>query len=120
MLLMITGVGTAVFIYAGGYLAGHPQQNRLYISLVLFMIAMMTRFFGRNRSWKEGFEVAPFAILTGLAFTVPYALTGVFLGPEFPSIIGSLVGLVIVVSAAKAQSCNSPPESSCARRFARC
>ena len=41
MLLMITGVGTAVFIYAGGYLAGHPQQNRLYISLVLFMLAMI-------------------------------------------------------------------------------
>lgn len=41
MLLMITGVGTAVFIYAGGYLAGHPQQNRLYILLTLFMIAMI-------------------------------------------------------------------------------
>jgi len=73
------------------------------VLMPLFMIAMMTRFFGRNRSWKEGFEVAPFAILTGLAFTVPYALTGVFLGPEFPSIIGSLVGLLIVVSAAKAR-----------------
>ncbi len=41
MLLMITGVGTAVFVYAGGYLAGHPQQNRLYILLTLFMIAMI-------------------------------------------------------------------------------
>lgn len=41
MLLMITGVGTAVFVYAGGYLEGHPQQNRLYLLLTLFMIAMM-------------------------------------------------------------------------------
>jgi multicomponent Na+:H+ antiporter subunit A len=41
MLLMITGIGTAVFIYAGGYLAGHPQQQRLYVLLVLFMIAMI-------------------------------------------------------------------------------
>lgn len=41
MLLMITGVGTAVFVYAGGYLAGHPQQNRLYILLTMFMIAMI-------------------------------------------------------------------------------
>jgi len=41
MLLMITGVGTAVFVYAGGYLAGHPQQNRLYILLSLFMVAMV-------------------------------------------------------------------------------
>ncbi len=41
MLLMITGVGTAVFVYAGGYLAGHPQQHRLYILLCLFMVAMV-------------------------------------------------------------------------------
>ncbi|MDO9149133.1 MAG: proton-conducting transporter membrane subunit [Hydrogenophaga sp.] len=41
MLLMITGVGTAVFVYAGGYLEGHPQQNRLYILLTLFMFAMI-------------------------------------------------------------------------------
>ncbi|KZE25978.1 L-lactate permease [Crenobacter luteus] len=68
----------------------------------LFMVLMLTRFFGKNRSWKEGLEAAPFALLSGVAFTVPYALTGIFLGPEFPSIIGSLVGLVIVVSAARA------------------
>ena len=41
MLLMITGVGTAVFIYAGGYLAGHPQQKRLYVLLTMFMISMI-------------------------------------------------------------------------------
>ncbi len=67
----------------------------------LFMCAIMTRFFGKNQSWKEGFSIFPFAILGGLAFTIPYALTGIFLGPEFPSIIGALVGLPIVVLAAK-------------------
>jgi lactate permease len=67
----------------------------------LFMCATMTRFFGANRSWKEGFSILPFAILGGMAFTLPYALTGVLLGPEFPSIIGALVGLPIVVLAAK-------------------
>lgn len=40
MLLMITGVGIAVFVYAGGYLAGDPGQRRLFILLTLFMIAM--------------------------------------------------------------------------------
>jgi lactate permease len=68
----------------------------------LFMTIMMTRFFGKNRSWTEGLSILPFAIFGGLAFTIPYALTGVFLGAEFPSIIGALVGLVIVTSAAKA------------------
>ena len=41
MLLMITGVGTAVFIYAGGYLAGDPNQHKLLIMLSLFMLAMV-------------------------------------------------------------------------------
>ncbi|MGB5774734.1 MAG: proton-conducting transporter membrane subunit, partial [Sedimenticolaceae bacterium] len=41
MLLMITGVGTAVFVYAGGYMAGQPGQRRLYVLLSLFMMAMI-------------------------------------------------------------------------------
>lgn len=65
------------------------------------MVVMMTRFFGKNKSWREGLSIFPFALFGGLAFTVPYALTGIFLGPEFPSLIGSLLGLPIVMFAAK-------------------
>ncbi|HMV93527.1 MAG TPA: L-lactate permease, partial [Thauera aminoaromatica] len=67
----------------------------------LIMVMMLTRFFGREKSWKAGFEVLPFAIFAGLAFTVPYAFTGVFLGPEFPSLLGGLVGLALVTTAAR-------------------
>ena len=67
----------------------------------LIMVLMLTRFFGTEKSWKAGFEVLPFAIFAGLAFTIPYALTGVFLGPEFPSLAGGLIGLAIVTSAAR-------------------
>jgi lactate permease len=72
------------------------------ILMPLFMCVMLTRFFGRNKSWVEGLAVAPFAIFAGLAFVLPYAAAGIFLGPEFPSILGALVGLLIVVPAAKA------------------
>jgi len=41
LLLMITGIGCAVFVYAGGYLAGDPRQKRLYALLSLFMLAMI-------------------------------------------------------------------------------
>ena len=68
----------------------------------LFMAVMLTRFFGKNKSWTEGLSIFPFAVFGGLAFTIPYMLTGLFLGAEFPSIIGALVGLAIVVPAAKA------------------
>ncbi|MCW8887216.1 MAG: L-lactate permease [Motiliproteus sp.] len=67
----------------------------------LFMVVMMTRFFGRNRSWTEGLSILPFAIFAGIAFTIPYMATGVFLGPEFPSLLGGLIGLAIVTFAAK-------------------
>jgi lactate permease len=67
----------------------------------LFMVMMMTRFFGSNRSWLEGLEVLPFALFGGLTFTLPYFLTGIFLGPEFPSILGALVGMAIVTFAAR-------------------
>ncbi|MGE6793463.1 L-lactate permease [Pseudomonas guineae] len=67
----------------------------------LVMVLMLTRFFGSEKSWKAGFEVLPFALFAGLAFTIPYALTGVFLGPEFPSLGGGLIGLAIVTSAAR-------------------
>ena len=67
----------------------------------LFMVIMLTRFFGKNKSWKEGFAILPFAIFAGLAFTIPYALTGIFLGPEFPSLMGGLVSMAVVVTAAK-------------------
>lgn len=65
------------------------------------MVLMLTRFFGKEKSWKAGFAMLPFAIFTGLAFTVPYVATGIFLGPEFPSLLGGLIGLAIVTTAAR-------------------
>lgn len=65
------------------------------------MIIMMTRFFGVNRSWREGLSIFPFALFSGFAFTIPYVITGILIGPEFPSLIGSLIGLAVVTYAAK-------------------
>ncbi len=70
-------------------------------AIPVLMAMMLTRFFGKNKSWTEGLDIVPFAIFAGLSFTIPYALTGVFLGAEFPSLVGGLVGLSIVVFAAK-------------------
>jgi len=71
------------------------------ILMPTLMVCMMTRFFGKNRSWKEGLRMFPFTIFGGLAFTIPYVLTGIFLGPEFPSLLGALIAIPIVVVAAK-------------------
>jgi lactate permease len=71
------------------------------ILMPTWMVVMLTRFFGENRSWTEGLSVLPFTLLGGLAFTVPYMLFGTFLGPEFPSLLGAPVGLAIVVTIAR-------------------
>lgn len=65
------------------------------------MVAMMTRFFGARKSWTEGLSILPFTVFGGLAFTVPYVITGWVLGPEFPSLFGAAVGLAVVTFAAR-------------------
>lgn len=67
----------------------------------LIMVLMLTRFFGKEKSWKAGFAILPFALFAGLAFTIPYAATGILLGPEFPSLLGGLIGLAIITTAAR-------------------
>lgn len=69
----------------------------------LIICGMLTRFFGQNRSFAEGLRVWPFAIFAGLAFTVPYLTVALTLGPEFPSLMGGLIGLAVVVPAARAR-----------------
>jgi lactate permease len=67
----------------------------------LIMIGMLTRFFGAARSFRQGLMAWRFALFAGIAFTVPYLSAAIFLGPEFPSLVGSLVGLLIIVIAAR-------------------
>ncbi|MHC4484328.1 MAG: L-lactate permease [Planctomycetota bacterium] len=54
------------------------QHSFMGIFVPLIMVAMMTRFFGKNRSFKW------------------------LLGPEFPGMLGGLIGLLILLSTTKA------------------
>ncbi len=67
----------------------------------LFLVIVMTRFFGKKKSWTEGLSIFPFAIFSAFSFTIPYVLSAIFIGPEFPSILGGLIGLIIVTFAIK-------------------
>jgi lactate permease len=67
----------------------------------LIMVGMLTRFFGEKRSFRQGLYAWKFALFAGFAFTVPYYVVATFLGPEFPSIAGALVGLSIVIPSAQ-------------------
>ncbi|WP_084405793.1 L-lactate permease [Alteribacter aurantiacus] len=100
----------APYVEQAGGMDAFIQQVSSYVMQVdiftgtlmpLILVMLMTRFFGENRSWKEGLKAWKFALFAGLSFTVPALIVATFLGPEFPSIFGGLIGLAIVVPAAK-------------------
>jgi lactate permease len=72
------------------------------VALPFIGVAMMTRFFGEERSVRPALEVLPLTLFAWAAFSVPYWLTAYFLGPEFPGLIGAMVGLFVTVGALKA------------------
>jgi lactate permease len=63
--------------------------------------AVVVCMFGTGRKIRPVLEILPFAFFSGAAFVLPFCLLARFAGPEFPSIIGSLIGLGTVVLAAK-------------------
>ncbi|MFV0681218.1 L-lactate permease [Ottowia sp.] len=71
------------------------------VFIPLILCGLLTRFFGEKRSFTEGLKAWKFALFAGVAFTVPYYFIARVLGPEFPSLLGALIGLMIVVPAAK-------------------
>ena len=67
----------------------------------LLLVMIMTKFFGKKRTWMDGVSIFPFAFFAALSFTIPYLVTAILLGPEFPSILGGLFGMGIVTLAVK-------------------
>jgi len=67
----------------------------LFIPLILIMFVHK---FQKKGSIKDAI---PLAIFSGLAFTIPYILTAIFIGPELPSLVAGLVGLIVVSLAEK-------------------
>ncbi len=62
---------------------------------------MITKFFSHEKSIKPALEAAPFAIFSGLSFTVPFLLIARFIGYEFASLLGALISIAVSVVAAK-------------------
>ncbi|MDA9556547.1 L-lactate permease [Vibrio sp.] len=94
----------------GATFVDFAQQIAMNITLIdmvtgslipLVMVCVLTGFFGRNQSFKEGLVIWKFALFSGLAFMIPAFFINIIAGPEFPSVIGALIGMSIVIPAAK-------------------
>ncbi|MCH8119463.1 MAG: L-lactate permease [Planctomycetes bacterium] len=71
------------------------------VLIPLIVVCFLTRYFGKNKSFREGLAVWKFALFASLAMIIPYVIVAHTLGPEFPSLFGSLIGLAIVTTAAR-------------------
>ncbi|MBQ3543015.1 MAG: L-lactate permease [Oscillospiraceae bacterium] len=71
------------------------------IILPFIAIAVMCKFFSKEKSIKPALQALPFCLFAGASFAIPYVLVNIFVGHEFPSLFGALIALVITVLAAK-------------------
>jgi len=72
------------------------------IAIPFIGIALMTRFFGEERSIQPAIEMIPLCLYAWAAFVIPYIATAYFLGPTFPALLGALIGLFIVAATVRA------------------
>lgn len=61
----------------------------------LFIIMVMVKMGGGT--FRQGLKIWPVALLAGVLFTLPQALIAYFIGPELPTLLGSLIGMVIFI-----------------------
>ncbi len=98
--LAAQGIGLLDYVHDIGFkvAAIHALCGTL---IPLFVCSFLTGFFGEKRSFREGLQVWRFALFSAVSFTIPYVLCAYFLGPEFPSLVGSAIGMAIVVPCAR-------------------
>lgn len=65
--------------------------------LPIFMLGFMTRYFGKNRSWAEGFAAWKYCLMASTCFVIPYLILAWTVGPELPSMLGGIIGLGVLV-----------------------
>jgi len=75
--------------------------NILVGSFVPFLIiATIVSRDGRKRGLKDAFNILPLCLFAGFIFTIPSWVIS-FLGPELPSLLGSLIALPVFIIAVK-------------------
>jgi lactate permease len=90
--------GTPIKVgFAGLSVANVPVIASIFnfvgILIPVFMLWFITK--GRPNRKKEFLEAVPFALLSGFLFLVPSYLGAKYLGQEFPTILGSMIGIIL-------------------------
>lgn len=76
-------------------------QSICCLFLVFIGVFVMCRFFGSARKGSDALKALPFALFTAAVFDAFYLVLAFFFGPEFPSLVGAILTLPIVITAAR-------------------
>ena len=77
------------------------SQATCALFIVFFAVFVMCKMFGKNKSGKEAMAALPFALFTAVVFDAFFLCMAFFFGPEFPSLVGAILTLVVVIFAAR-------------------
>lgn len=98
-------VGTAIKIGFAGIDVPHIATSAAFLNLctgfiVPLLLVWVLYKYHLKGSWKDVIKYIPIGIWSGFAFTFPSWLIS-FMGPEFPSLIGAMIGLFIIIISIK-------------------
>lgn len=74
----------------------------------LALVAIHGRFFTEDKSWRTGLAAWRLALVAGFSFTLSALTIAWLLGPEFPSLIGGLAGLLVTLAALRSRYVTPP------------
>ncbi len=69
--------------------------------IVFLAVVIMCKMFGKDKKTSDALPVLPFALFVSIVFDFFYLGFAFLFGPEFPSLIGSMLTLLVVVFAVK-------------------
>ena len=99
---MLEGTGVDTAAYASELYTTVAMMNIAFgVFIPFIMILMLTFFFGEKKSIRPALEIFPLALYSGVVFCLPYYLIARFIGPELPSLLGAIIGLLLLLGAVK-------------------
>ena len=82
-------------VYKRGLTKWAAIPSAIICPIIIFVaMCMMCKLFGKEKSIAPAFACIPYILVCAVAFDIPFIICAMALGPEFPSLIAGLVGLV--------------------------
>ncbi|TVS00593.1 MAG: L-lactate permease [Rhodospirillales bacterium] len=96
VIIGFAGLGLSEEVVASAVFQAALVHGTMSVFITCFIAYVVT--LGEERGRFKTF--VPFAILSALAFSIPYVLIAFFVGPELPSILGGIIAIVTIACAA--------------------